>query len=132
MNYLKKVLNHFWQHWIREYLLELRNIDRLKSRALEEQKICVGDVGIVHDDNRRRAPWKLGKVQGLITGQDLAIRGAAVKVTEGRGRTSLLRRLMQKLYPLQRGAGGASQELPQEPQQSPVNADQRNGEGPSH
>ena len=80
MNRLKKVLDHFWQRWTRERLLELRNIHRLKSRDPEEQQICVGDVVNIHDDNRTRAAWNLGKVEGVITGRDGAIRGVGVSM----------------------------------------------------
>ena len=67
VNYFKKVLDHFWQRWIREYLLELRNIHRLKIRAPEEPQISVGDIVIVYDDNRRRAAWNLGRVVTVKT-----------------------------------------------------------------
>ena len=57
---------------------------------------------IIQDDNTRRVQWKLGKVESLIEGKDGAVRGAVVlKITTKHGRSILLRRPIQKLYPLE-------------------------------
>jgi len=62
--------------------------------------IAVGDVVIVHDENRPRGLWKLGQVQQLLPSTDGQIRGVVVKVSSGDGHT-FLRRPIQRLYPLE-------------------------------
>jgi len=97
----QQIKEHFWKRWSKEYLLELRNTHRQSSKGSRKETknistITEGDIVIIHDDNRARSLWKLGKVQSTITGRDGQIRGAFVK-TQG----SVLRRPVQKLFPLE-------------------------------
>ena len=55
----------------------------------------------MHDD-KPRGFWKLAKVQELITGRDGWVRGAIVKVHSGKN-SAILRRPLQRLYPLEIG-----------------------------
>jgi len=57
----------------------------------------VGDVMLVKDDDTNRGKWKMGIVDGLITGQDGIVRAARMKTATG----SYLERALQKLYPLE-------------------------------
>ena len=61
----------------------------------------VGDVVVVHDDNCPRGFWKLAKVESLRKGADELVRGAAVRVSSKGSRTSVLRRPLKCLYPLE-------------------------------
>ena len=63
--------------------------------------IAKGDVVVVKDDASKRLFWKLGVVQDLITGDDQQVRAAVVKVTDPKGHTSLLRRSVRHLYPIE-------------------------------
>lgn len=72
--------------WRNEYLLELRNSHRLKTRDAEGQTVAVGDVGIVHEDGLHQGLWKLGRVESLIKGKDGLVRGAVVKSTSPKKR----------------------------------------------
>jgi len=63
--------------------------------------VSIGDVVIVHDENQPRGKWRIGKVESLVTGSDGCVRGAVVRVKSKRGRTSTLRRPVQRLYPLE-------------------------------
>ena len=56
---LERQKDHFWIRWRNEYLLELRNSHRLKTRDAEGQTVPVGDVVIVHEDGLHRGLWKL-------------------------------------------------------------------------
>lgn len=51
---------------------------------------------MVHDD-KPRGFWKIACVQDLITGRDGQVRGAMIKTGTG----SIMRRPLQKLYPLE-------------------------------
>ena len=64
----------------------------------------VGDVVVIHEDNTKRALWKLGRVVDLIKGKDGVIRGARVK-TNSRYSGGGIDRPLQKLFPLERGRG---------------------------
>ena len=96
-------LDHFWRRWKTEYLLELREVHRdRKSVQLNKELIKVNDIVIVHDENRSRSLWRLGRVMHLVCGNDGKVRGAKVKVAE-RGKPTMLRRPIQKLYPIEIG-----------------------------
>lgn len=98
---LERLKDHFWTRWRNEYLLELRNSHRVKMKDAEGQTVVVGDTVIVHEDGLHRGLWKNGRVESLIKGKDRLVRGAVVKsITPKKRRPTLLRRPLQKLYPL--------------------------------
>ncbi|CAB4010136.1 Hypothetical predicted protein [Paramuricea clavata] len=82
--------------WRDEYLLELRESHRQGMRIIAE-----GDIVLVHEDDKRRNNWKLGKVDILIPGKDGEIRGANVTVSSSVLNPSMIRRPVQKLYPVE-------------------------------
>ena len=53
----------------------------------------IGDVVLLHEDNKPRGFWKLAIVRELVIGKDGEARGAVVKTGSG----SLLRRPLQRL-----------------------------------
>ena len=62
----------------------------------------VDDLVLVHDEGHPRSHWKLGKVEQILTSNDGQNRGAVVRVQAKKSkRTSLLRRPLQLLYPLE-------------------------------
>ena len=102
---LERLKDHFWRRWQNEYLLELRNSHRLKMKDDQGQTVDVGDIVIVHEDGLKRGLWKLGRVEKLITGKDGLARGAVVKsTTPKKGKSTMLRHPLQKLYPLELGS----------------------------
>ncbi|XP_067049922.1 uncharacterized protein [Acropora muricata] len=102
---LERLKDHFWIPWRNEYLLELRNSHRLKTRDAEGQTVAVGDVVIVHEAGLHRGLWKLGRVERLIKSKDGLVCGAVVKSTTLKKRNPTpLRRPLQRLYPLELGA----------------------------
>ena len=100
-NYLATLLKHFWNRWSREYVADLRTQHRVKTKPENSMVISTGDVVTVHEDGQPRSQWRLGKVESLILGKDNKIRAAVVKVKSKRGRTTLLKRPVQKLFPLE-------------------------------
>ena len=90
------MLEHFWNRWQREYLIELRENHR-RSYKTNADVISIGDVVLIHDDYPRGL-WKLGLVEKLIQGRDGQIRGA---VKSGQGASSFLKRPVQRLFPLE-------------------------------
>ena len=61
----------------------------------------VGDIVLVHDQNHPRTFWRLAKVEKLIESSDNKVRGARVRVGSKSVRSSILRRPVQLLYPLE-------------------------------
>jgi hypothetical protein len=102
MAYLNRTLDQFWNRWRREYLLELREAHRVyKNYSSTRDWVCIGDIVVIHEDDKRRCLWKIGRVEELITGRDEQIRAAIVRVGSSQGRSKLLNRPVQKLYPIE-------------------------------
>ena len=97
---LNIIFSHFWKHWRREYLSELRDAHCSSSKVhTGNRSPNVGDIVVVHDDNHPRLMWKLGKI-GLLETHDGVVRGAFVRVHSRTG-SVLLKRPVQLLYPLE-------------------------------
>ena len=94
--YLKRCKDAMWRRWTDEYLRGLREQHRLKHQG-NQSDVVVGDVMLVKDDERNREKWKMGIVDGLITGRDGIVRAARMKTATG----SYLERALQQLYPLE-------------------------------
>ncbi len=60
-----------------------------------------GDSVIVHDDSLPRGFWKLGRVQKLYPGRDGLFRSALVRVATRERQHTLLKRPLQRLYPVE-------------------------------
>ena len=83
-----------------EYLSELREHHKrnvTKGGAIVE----IGDIVTVAEEGVARGKWRLGKVEQLITGKDVEIRGANVKALTKKGKPVYLNRPVQKLYSLE-------------------------------
>ena len=70
--------------------------------------ISVGDVVVVHDDTLPHSFWRLGLIEELFKG---VVRGALVRLAPKDGRQSLLRRPIQRLYPLDISQAAREREL---------------------
>ena len=105
VNHLNNVMSHFWNRWKNEYLMELRDSHRHTSKSTNPTPIAVGDMVVVHDEERPRGFWRLAKVEHLITGADGLVRGATIRVKPKSRRSSTLRRPIQLLYPLEIKSG---------------------------
>ena len=98
--HLNLTLNRFWKRWRNEYLLELREAHR-HNKGTEVAPVEVGDVVVIHSENQPRGFWKLARVERTITGHDGKIRGAAVRVTNSQGHSTIMQCPIQCLYPLE-------------------------------
>ena len=72
-----------------------------KGKAEGKFTVSAGDVVTVHEDGLPRGLWWLGKIESVIPGNDGEIRAAVVKVKSKKGCTTLLKRPVQKLFPLE-------------------------------
>ena len=106
MKHLNVTLDHFWMRWKKEYLLELREGHRYHSTGVHGEQINVGDVVVVYDSDKHRGFWKLGVVEQLIVGRDDESRGAVVRVHQKGHKSTLLKRPVQRLYPIEMNCQG--------------------------
>ena len=97
----RHVLRQLTNQWRREYLIELRERSQVKSKGSNNRPIAIGDLVLLKNDSTSRAFWKLGKVEELIPGRDGNVRAAVVKVGSDSGHVSHLRRVVQKLVPIE-------------------------------
>jgi hypothetical protein len=92
---------------------DLRTRDRTKRRAEGNLTLSTGDVVTVHEDGLPRGLWRLGKIESVIPGNDGKIRAAVVKRRSKKGCITLLKRPVQKLFPLELFSERSEQELDQ-------------------
>ena len=75
MVYLNRILHHFWERWKAEYLTRLREShSNLQARPTNDA-IAVGDVVLIHEPNKPRSLWRMGRVEELLHGSDGNVRG---------------------------------------------------------
>ncbi|XP_028413812.1 uncharacterized protein LOC114536659 [Dendronephthya gigantea] len=100
--YLKKLLEHFWNRWSREYLLELREHHRAKGvRRSAKANPKEGDIVCVYEEKTPRNLWRLGKVEKLFKGNDGQVRAVALRIWNKGEESITLRRPVQKVYPVE-------------------------------
>ena len=94
--YIQTVIEHWWNRWHDEYLIELREHHKHKSKnGLLHPN--VGDVVLIGDEKAKRSTWRMGRIIELIKSKDSNIRSADVTIAKT-GR--VIRRPINKLYPL--------------------------------
>lgn len=112
MNNLSNVMNHFWCRWKDEYLIELRDSHRHSAKDTVPTPVAVGDIVVVDDEDLPRGFWKLVRVESIVTKADGMVRGTTISVMSKGERSSMLRRPIQGLYPLQIRVRGGEDCLP--------------------
>lgn len=102
VQFLHRIMQHFWDRWRKEYLVELRSAHtRRVANYGNKEYVQEGDIVIIHDDNLKRNFWRLGLVEELIPGKDGMVRGAKVRVSVCGNRVTTWRRPVERLYPLE-------------------------------
>lgn len=85
-------IQHFWERWRKEYVVNLRETQKLTVQNKLQPSPAVGDIVIIHEDKLPRSMWRLGKIEELLKGQ----RGAVVLTQKSR-----LTRPVNLLYPIE-------------------------------
>ena len=93
--YLKTCKDDMWKLWTKEYLRALPHPHNLKHDG-KGITLAVGDIVIIHSEDRSRGKWPLGIIEALYTGQDGVIRGAKLRARGGH-----IERPVNYLYPLE-------------------------------
>ena len=94
--YTSTILEHWWKRWRDDYLTELREYHKLKSRKRSVDP-KVEDIVLIADDKLKRSEWREGRITELIVSKDDKVRSAAL-ITKNKG--TILRRPISKLFPI--------------------------------
>lgn len=106
MNHLNSLLERFWKRWSTEYLQGLRESHSQVIQGRQSPiQIKVGNIVVIHKDKTPRGFWSLGRVEEIVPGQDGLVRSAVVRVYTGGKGSKLVRRLVQRLYPVELSSG---------------------------
>ena len=80
LKYLNLMLSHYWKRFHTEYLNQLREKHCYVNGKYEVNKLILGDVVLIKDDNNFvRNTWRQGVIDELIPGKDGKIRGAILR-----------------------------------------------------
>ena len=66
MKHMEEIMNHFWRRWKTEYLMMLHEAHRFGPHGIKGEYISVGDVVIIHNEDKKGGFWKLGRVEEVI------------------------------------------------------------------
>ncbi|XP_039758296.1 uncharacterized protein LOC120632536 [Pararge aegeria] len=89
---IESIRQQFWRRWQREYISELQQHTKWRTN---KDKLHVGDLVILQDDNLAPLHWRMGRVVGLFPGPDGISRVAEIKTTRG-----VVRRALTRICPL--------------------------------
>ena len=93
--YLDTVLKQWWDRWYSDYLIELREFHRFKSRK-QSLSPREGDIVLIADEKLKRNDWRVGRITKLIYSQDQNVRSADVMMKSS---GNIIRRPINKLFP---------------------------------
>ena len=96
---INNIVNHFWDRWKKEYLVNLREYQKIKPPNKHQQIVNVKDIVMVQEEKMPRSAWKVGIFEQVIKGTDDNIRGAVVRVPRTK---SLIKRPVNRLYLIER------------------------------
>lgn len=101
------LINQFVKRWREDYLLSLR--ERHTFYGSKKISVKVGDVVLIHHDQKTKLYWPLGVVTELHPGKDGLVRYVSLRTSQG-----ITNRALNKLYPLEINHEFESQTLPVE------------------
>ena len=94
---VNRIINHFWDRWHMEYIVNLRETHKHNLQNRHQQHIRLNDIVLIHDESLPRLTWRKRIVVELLKGPDGKMRGAEVRTPNG----SILKRPIIKLFPIQ-------------------------------
>ena len=95
---LHNIINHFWDSWRKEYLLNLSECQKIQMKDGNRKVISAGDIVLIEEDKVPRFCWRMELVERLINGKYGAARGAVVRVSKTRREVL---KPVNKLYPIE-------------------------------
>ena len=95
LDYLQTLVENYKKRWLREYLTELREYQRLNNKS-PAKVVKVGDIVLIQDD-LPRTRWRMGKVEALIKSRDGYVRACKLRVYTKTKKIAYLNRPVNKL-----------------------------------
>ena len=68
------LINHFWDRWQKEYVVNLRETHNENLQNQRQQHIRLNDITLIHDENLPRLTWRKEIVVELLKGPDRKMR----------------------------------------------------------
>ena len=96
---INNILNHFWDRWKKEYLINLREHHKVKLQKFNRPQMQLKDNVMVEEERQSRSMWRVGIVEELFQGNDSQIWRAKVRIPKT---NSILKRPVNKLYLVKR------------------------------
>ena len=84
--YLSKLLHYYWNRFLREYVVSLREFHKCHGQAKDVKPVCAGEVVHVYEDIIPRLQWKLGLVETVNESADGEVKSVVVSVTNKAGK----------------------------------------------
>lgn len=79
--HVQRIKQGFWKRWKGEYLSHLQQ--RTKWKSNRQDKIAIGQLVIIKEDNLPPLRWSIGRIVDLHPGEDNIIRAASVLTPGG-------------------------------------------------
>ena len=90
----REYVSHICSRFIEDYVMQL---DNFQTKGKPGQKIRVGEVVLIHDENTKRLMWSTGLVLELRKSRDGLVRSVVLRSPNG----NIINRAIQCLYPLE-------------------------------
>ena len=89
-NNTKNCIAHFKRRFINEYLTSLKERHSYQVKKFEnENKLCIGDIVLIKDNNAPRLNWRKGKIQKFLYSNDKLVRGVEITYQKKLGKTTV-------------------------------------------
>ena len=92
---ISNTITDFWDRWRKEYIIRLREYQKIVQPNDNLPRINIGDIVIVHEKFQPRTLWKMGIIEDVIKGSDGHTRATVVIISKS---NSLIKRPMNLLY----------------------------------
>ena len=98
--YLETLLSHFRNRFKTEYLPSLREHHKVNSTN-KKSIVAAGDIVHLYKEKLPRQSWPMGKIIKLLPGKDGITRAAEVKTVTPSKDSIIVKRPIQKLFPIE-------------------------------
>ncbi|EFX65561.1 hypothetical protein DAPPUDRAFT_117187 [Daphnia pulex] len=94
----RKLVAEWWTEFVPTYL---KDLNRFHQDQTPSKSVKLGQVVLIHQDYVKRINWNIGRVIELIKGRDHLVRKVKLVMVDSKGKTSIVDRPVQNLYPLE-------------------------------
>ncbi|CAI4220341.1 unnamed protein product, partial [Auanema sp. JU1783] len=120
IQFIALVTNQFWKRWHKEYLIAIKDINKVLRKQSRNKQLVpeLGEIVLIKAENVPRGAWQLGKVMRKIYHNDGFIRSVEL-LTRGRR----IERALDLVFPLElssplrESADTTFEEAPDEPEE---------------